>query len=273
MQDSRPLVPVRINRVGVLEVRIHIPYTSDSYFISNAFSSILFPVDVKRRGAHLPEVAPQVSYPGGKVTELQELFTVSEHVSTGLKGGQAEPPEVSVQAEVTEFATGRSFTVYSESLGGKISGYGLEMVGINACPCAQATIARKTSVIHASSSAGSDIISHNQRIRVTVMVKSETVVPFTDFFSIVSGASKGPLSTVLTPDAEADLLLSIHRRPAFVEDVARDIAAGIAGISQIPAKDKLKVTCRSMESIHPHDLYAEIDSTFGEIRNSLKNAL
>ncbi|EQD78173.1 GTP cyclohydrolase, partial [mine drainage metagenome] len=76
------------------------------------------------------------------------------------------------------------------------------------------------------------------------------------------------LSSVLSPDAEADLLSGIHSDPLFVEDVVRRIARSIGEIDMLKDGDRVVIKCRSMESIHPHDLLAEIDSELGKLRKN-----
>ena len=69
---------------------------------------------------------------------------------------------------------------------------------------------------------------------------------------------------------EGELVYNAHKNPKFVEDIVRDIAAEILPrYSDFPDGTRVIVSSESEESIHPHNAYAEIDTTLGELRSSI----
>ncbi|MDP9350488.1 MAG: GTP cyclohydrolase, FolE2/MptA family, partial [Chloroflexota bacterium] len=58
-----------------------------------------------------------------------------------------------------------------------------------------------------------------------------------------------------------------HRRPRFVEDVAREmLRAAVNTYSDLPGEDFLSASVRSYESIHKHDAYAGGAGLMSELR-------
>jgi GTP cyclohydrolase FolE2 len=67
-----------------------------------------------------------------------------------------------------------------------------------------------------------------------------------------------------------------HLRPVFAEDVARNIAVKLSSkkYAKIPDNYTISIKVISYESIHHHDVYCELNTTFKEIRekfNWIKN--
>ena len=71
---------------------------------------------------------------------------------------------------------------------------------------------------------------------------------------------------VAQPD-EFFVVHKAHRRPRFVEDVAREmLRAAVHTYADLPAGDFLQAQVVSYESIHKHDAYAEGGGTLDELR-------
>jgi len=74
------------------------------------------------------------------------------------------------------------------------------------------------------------------------------------------------------PD-EHELVTRALNRPQFTEDVAREVALGAFNRFQEVASNETNVDVESVlqDSIHIHDVRTRIQTTFGKIRNSIKN--
>ena len=224
------------------------------------------PVPHDRRGARIGELVTEILGSRDENLDDESVFQLSGKLALRIEDRMGLYPEIRTRTDLTEERSGRTFTVYSRTAARDLLTYGIAMTGVNACPCAQDTIIERMRASGIPPAPGSGIITHNQRVRVKVLITSRNVPKLSEVVQPVSGIIHGPLSSVISPDAEADLLTEIHSDPLFVEDIVRRIAMSISEIDSLNNDDRIIVKCRSMESIHPHDLLAEIDSELGKLR-------
>jgi GTP cyclohydrolase-4 len=150
---------------------------------------------------------------------------------------------------------------------------GVEVRGMNACPCAMETV--RSLMIEeypdAAESLRGDIpcITHNQRNITTVEVETggEERVEADDLVELAELGQSARTLEILKREDEARQVLEAHRNPKFVEDVVRDILGlllekldGLAGDTMV------RVRCESEESIHKHNAVAERVTTLAELR-------
>ena len=79
--------------------------------------------------------------------------------------------------------------------------------------------------------------------------------------------------SVLKRPEEAELVRIAHLKPLFAEDVIREMAHNFI-IKDFPNLDdnfKIRFKIESFESIHPHNVYAELKSTIGELKRAVKD--
>ncbi len=154
---------------------------------------------------------------------------------------------------------------------------GVVVQGINACPCAMETT---RSLISNDFPGNEEILSkipsitHNQRNRVTLklQVPEGRAVEADDLIKLAEDVLGGSLYSLLKRIDEGKLVYNAHKNPKFVEDIVREIAyKAAAGYSDFPDSTSIYVESKSEESIHPHDAIATIDTTLGEIRNSIQS--
>ncbi|WP_075056905.1 GTP cyclohydrolase, FolE2/MptA family [Thermogymnomonas acidicola] len=116
-------------------------------------------------------------------------------------------------------------------------------------------------------------VTHNQRnrVRVITQVSEEHQVEADDLIDTVEGGVVGGalLSVLKRMDEGGKFVYRAHSRPMFVEDIVREVAASLAErFRDMPDSYTLEVSSESDESIHPpHNAYARISTTYGEIRN------
>ncbi len=152
---------------------------------------------------------------------------------------------------------------------------GVNVTGLNACPCAMET----TRTLISRDFPGNDqilnripSITHNQRNHVRLMVQAPAgrSIEADDLIGICEKVLGGSLHSLLKRIDEGELVYNAHKNPKFVEDIVRGIAAEILPrYSDFPDGTRVIVSSESEESIHPHNAYAEIDTTLGELRSSI----
>jgi GTP cyclohydrolase-4 len=149
---------------------------------------------------------------------------------------------------------------------------GVEVVGMNACPCAMETIREYISTDHPEFKDKLKTLptmTHNQRNISSLMIEvpSNYLVEADDLIEIVEDSMSSPTFEILKRADEADVVYSAHTKPRFVEDVVREILTRV--LQKFPdLPDDVFVTVRSEseESIHKHNAYAERITSLGELR-------
>lgn len=106
----------------------------------------------------------------------------------------------------------------------------------------------------------SDLGAHNQRATATVQLwqplNSDQPIWLEDIISLIESSGSAPVHSVLKRPDEKAITERIFRTPRFVEDVVREIAAKLH--SQMRSV-RYSVACESLESIHAHNAYAEVN--------------
>jgi GTP cyclohydrolase-4 len=82
----------------------------------------------------------------------------------------------------------------------------------------------------------------------------------------------GKMQSVLKRPEEAKLVRTAHLKPLFSEDVVREMAKNFILRDFPNLEDTFSVTFKieSFESIHPHNVYAELKTTIGELKKNIK---
>ena len=106
----------------------------------------------------------------------------------------------------------------------------------------------------------SDYGAHNQRGRVTVRARcsnDEAELPalvwIEELVEVAEAAGSSPVYPVVKRPDERHITMAAYDKPQFVEDVARDVAARLAGDERIAAYD---IFVENDESIHAHNAFA-----------------
>lgn len=149
---------------------------------------------------------------------------------------------------------------------------GVEVIGMNACPCAMETIrevlANDKPVIKEELK-DVPMITHNQRNISTLLIEvpSNYLMEADDLIELVEQSMSSPTYEILKRSDEGKVVYDAHKKPQFVEDVVREILTRI--LEKYPdLPDDVEVTVRSEseESIHKHNACAERVTTLGELR-------
>jgi GTP cyclohydrolase I len=110
------------------------------------------------------------------------------------------------------------------------------------CPCSKAISARG---------------AHNQRGMVTISVEVEKSLCFEELIDLAEVSASCELYAGLKRVDEKAVTERAYDQPVFVEDLARNIAAGLKAHASIRW---YRVEAENFESIHHHNAYAMIES-------------
>jgi GTP cyclohydrolase I len=97
--------------------------------------------------------------------------------------------------------------------------------------------------------------AHNQRSHVTVAAKIRSFVWIEELIDLVEGEASSELYGLLKRPDEKFVTEQAYDNPKFVEDMVRDIAAGLNADSRVVS---YVVESENFESIHNHSAYALI---------------
>jgi GTP cyclohydrolase FolE2 len=106
----------------------------------------------------------------------------------------------------------------------------------------------------------SDYGAHNQRGTVEIKVSFNLTtdgehVDFSDLVEVAESAGSAPIYTLLKRSDERYITMRAYENPAFVEDIARAVAAAL---TQDPRIASGRVRVVNEESIHSHDAFATL---------------
>ncbi len=197
----------------------------------------------ERRGAHLSRLGEAVWDWGGRLPlgELPERCAdLARRLEADAARIEGDFPLVLERRAPVSRATGwvevRAGFRAAWSASGTRLVQRLEASVATLCPCSKAI---------------SENGAHNQRCRVSVELETAAPVAFLGLLEAIESSGSCRLFPVLKRADEKWVTEAAYARPAFVEDVARDVVRALA-----PLPGRCRVAVQSQESIHPHDAYA-----------------
>lgn len=150
---------------------------------------------------------------------------------------------------------------------------GAEAVGMTACPCAMETcraeLAREYPLLAAPELKDLPMITHNQRNRTRLVFELEDSgeVEVDQVIEAIEAAQSSPTYAILKRGDEGEVVLRAHRRPKFVEDVLRDLLAGVPErFPSLSDATVVRASTESEESIHKYNVHASHRVRLGELR-------
>lgn len=298
-----------IGKVGIKEVYRKIDILKDKIRLSiNAKISAFISLPGTQRGIHMSRTAESIEHvinsatynPARTVEEFCLRITdllfnehdYTKHTEVEMAG------TVFVTSKATERdQTQKAHEIYAKVIAekqedGEISRevyVGISAQGITACPCAQemsreyAKEIIKSRDIEVQGCNIDDLInlipiaSHNQRAKGKIIIGNgdgnKELVDVLKLIDVIEGSMSGRIRSILKRPDESELVRIAHLNPRFVEDVARNIIVQLADeeFSNIPDDCTIQVTVESLESIHYHNAYAEINTDFNTIRKNFGN--
>jgi GTP cyclohydrolase IV len=296
LQAATPEVQLGLSRAGVqgVEKAIRLRWGGAEKLISAQIDCTV-DLDPRQKGVHMSRF-PELFEEAIDEVVIQEAFLVeelAEHIARHIVARQAAGrAEVRISARyplarrtpVTGLATQEMIALIgiaaaSESSVRRI--VGVEATGINACPCAQGLVLRRSSAQLLE--AGFDdvdverilelvpIATHNQRGRGTLYVGSEHSVNAEHLAAIVEGSMSSPIYELLKRPDELFVVEHAHLQPRFVEDSVRiSLQSALERYEELEDADFVLARQLNFETIHSHEVVAERYGTVGELRAELR---
>lgn len=154
---------------------------------------------------------------------------------------------------------GVSVMVSRDREGGRYWTVSVEVAGLSVCPSAMVETSRIT---------GGESLSpsHVQRVIVRGKVTTRGVmVRIEDVARALAYSASAPAFTRLKRAEEARLVISAFKNPKLAEDIARDALCKLYGVVGGGNEAILEVEVESLESIHPHNVYAARRASTAEL--------
>jgi GTP cyclohydrolase-4 len=291
VQGGKPVHLLNVERVGVRNVRVPLTVRrGDDVFNLSVNLNVFVDLPSWRKGADMSRTIESIN----SVINGHKNEDAIEHVSMEICKECLRRFDYSSKAMVemsTVIFLNRNASGGSESLvpyevrvnselernGASKTSLSVEIMVINACPCAMETA---RTILKERIPEASDIldkipvITHNQRNHIVIKIEytGSLDIEIKNIIEFVEKRMNGSLLPLLKRSDEGEMVVRAHLNPMFVEDIVRDISFNIVrNFSEIQDDVKLTVSSESEESIHPHNAFAEISSTFGQIRKENNN--
>ncbi len=308
LQDSNSSLVIALDKVGIvdLEKKVEIVQENKRYSFYPKISALIN-LPAQQRGIHMSRTSetieeiindvifrptPTIERVGDRIVKkLLEKHPYTTKAEVKLKGRIVVQVRESEQRTIQKSYDISSYVLAEKKKSGVIDfNYfiGASAVGITVCPCAKEMsqeyaeeIIKSRKDINISEEDIKKLInilpfsSHNQRSKGTIVVQikdlNSHIVDVLDIIDIIEESMSGRIQSVLKRPEEAELVRSAHLKPLFSEDVIREMAKNFITRDFPNLEDNFKISFKieSYESIHPHNVYAELTTTLGHLRKRI----
>ena len=275
---------------SVLVVR----FADGTELVNNADIDAFVDLDPQQKGVHMSRFPETVSEAIDEVVIGESLHVedLAEHIAAQIVERQeAVRSEVTIRAKfpvtrrtpVSNLPTQEIYHLIGRALanGSKARRMvGVEVRGLNACPCAQGLV-RDHAAVRLREAGYDDgqigeifdllpAATHNQRAEATLMPGTTREVDARDLIVIAEQSMSAPIFELLKRPDELAVVEQAHLHPRFVEDSVRLMVAG-ALERYADLSDGCFVLARQVnfETIHNHDVLAERHGVVSELRADL----
>ncbi|WP_028062151.1 GTP cyclohydrolase FolE2 [Solirubrobacter soli] len=241
---------VAIDQVGIADLRVPLRVAGRDGSVQQTIGTIEMDVDLAAevKGTHMSRFVEALVEQNGPLDGPAVVALVhdvrSRLGSTRARVSMRFPYFLSRSAPVTGFAAPVDYdgTLLAEA--GPVTSLtlGVRVPITSLCPCSKEI---------------SDYGAHNQRGYVEIQVRSdgESDLWLEDLIDIAEAAGSAPIFALLKRQDERHVTMQAYETPAFVEDIARDVAVALRSDARI-AGYVVRVT--NHESIHNHSAVATI---------------
>ncbi|MFX1277602.1 MAG: GTP cyclohydrolase MptA [Promethearchaeota archaeon] len=309
LQDSDSTIDIAIDKVGIVELekKVEIVQENKKYSFYPKISALI-DLPAQQRGIHMSRTSetieevinevifkptPTIELVGDRIVrKLLERHPYTTKAEVKLEGKIIVNVRENEQRTIQKSYDISSYVKANKKSSGEIdySYYiGASAVGMTVCPCAKemsqeytTEVIKTRKDINVSEEDLKKLInilpysSHNQRSIGTIIIQIKDLsghkVDVLDIIDVIEESMSGRIQSVLKRPEEAELVRSAHLKPLFSEDVIREMAKNFILRDFPNLEDNFKVNFKieSFESIHPHNVYAELKTTVGELKKSLK---
>jgi len=309
LQDSSSIINIPIDKVGIVgvEKKVDIMQENKRYSFYPKISALIS-LSEKQRGIHMSRTAetieevinevifkptPCVEVVGDRIAKkLLEKHPYTNKVHVKLEG------KIIIQSrESNQRPIQKSYKIVSivdmerkNDQNIEFTYYiGATALGITACPCAlelskeyAEEVIKNRRDINISEDTIQKLLnilpfsSHNQRSEGSILVQIKDLnhhrIDVLDIIDIIEESMSARMQSVLKRPEEAKLVRMAHLKPLFSEDVVREMAKNFILRDFPNLEDDFKVTFKieSYESIHPYNVYSELTTTIGKLRQAIK---
>ena len=309
MQDSDSSLDIPIDKVGIVELekKVEIVQENKKYSFYPKISALIN-LPAEQRGIHMSRTSetieevinevifkptPTIELVGDRIIKkLMERHPYTSNAEVKLEGKIIVQVRENDERIIQKSYEISSFVKANRDFSGKIDyNYfiGANAVGMTVCPCAKELsleyaedVVKSRKDIKVSEEDLNKLLnllpfsSHNQRSIGTIIIQIKDLtnhkVDVLDIIDIIEQSMSGKIQSVLKRPEEAELVRSAHLKPLFSEDVIREMAKNfiLRDFPNLEDDFKVKFKIESFESIHPHNVYAELKTTVGELKKRLK---
>lgn len=247
--DHREIV---IDRVGVRELRYPGTYLGSNGLEQPTVAKYEMTVELPAhlKGTHMSRFVEALHHFSGPLTGIA-LGELTRDLAKRLQADRAQvgceftiflekEAPVSKMKSLMDYELGMEYR-YSVHEADELF-LSLQVPVATLCPCSKAISERG---------------AHNQRGLVTISVEAQTDVTFEELIRLAEDSASCELYAGLKRIDEKAVTERAYDQPVFVEDLARNIAAGLKRHSRI---DWYRVEAENFESIHHHNAYAMIEA-------------
>ncbi|UCD02592.1 MAG: GTP cyclohydrolase I FolE2 [Promethearchaeota archaeon] len=308
LQQSGSRIDIPIDKVGIVELekKVEIVQENKKYSFYPKISALIN-LPAEQRGIHMSRTSetieevinevifkptPTIELVGDRIIKkLLERHPYTSKAEVKLEG------KIIVQVrENDERIIQKSYNISSfvkasrDDIGNIDFNYfiGASAVGMTVCPCAKELsleyaeeVVKSRKDINVSEEDLNKLLnilpfsSHNQRSIGTIIIQIKDLtnhkIDVLDIIDVIEQSMSGKIQSVLKRPEEAELVRSAHLRPLFSEDVIREMAKNfiLRDFPNLEDNFIVKFQIQSFESIHPHDVYAELKTTVGDLKKKL----
>jgi len=249
-QSERDYRQLRVDKVGVRELRFPIQVRDKEHSVQNTVATIGMFVDLPKefKGTHMSRFI-EVLNAHGSVVHVENipdiLYALQRKFHAATSHLEMEFPYFMVkQAPVSGMESVMDYTVRFDAAACEREIDFVLTVKANVttlCPCSKAISARG---------------AHNQRGEVTLQIRFSKLVWIEDLIAIIEKSASAELFALLKREDEKEVTEQAYDHPVFVEDLVRNIALKL---NAHPDVTWYKVEAENQESIHNHNAYACIE--------------
>lgn len=260
MQDVQNRPDTRempIDRVGVCDLKYPIIVMDRESRQQSTTAQLSLSVNLPRefKGTHMSRFIEVLNSHRGEIT-MRTLPTILRELKERL---DAESAHIEVRfpyflERSAPVSGARALMDYECAFTGEMDGgtsnfvLGVRIPVTSLCPCSKAI---------------SEYGAHNQRGYVTVEVRTRLgggptpeLVWIEELVEYAESSASAPLYPLLKREDERHVTMQAYDKPAFVEDVVRDVAIRLQNDERIVW---FKVHALNQESIHNHNAFAQIE--------------
>ena len=283
VQASAPRVHVSLTRAGVTGIQsvIRIAHGGKERLYAAQLECTV-DLDPAHKGVHMSRFPEQIGESIerlviGESLHVEELASAIARETLGRQGALRSQVRIEAIQSTTRTAPRSGLAsqeistligVATASAKGTRRAVGVRVRGITACPCAQGMVRDHADERLAELGYGAEererildtvpIATHNQRGEATLLLGTREHVPAERLAAIAERSMSAPILTLLKRADELHVVEQAHANPRFVEDVVREMVAGV--VEDFPElEDDAFVQARQLnfETIHAHDVLAE----------------